>query len=206
MRRWLANAFVAVTLACCVLSVSVWVRSASGPIREEVGHTWLRDEPPTAGREVLRLENGVLSVWFHRVHYAGPSEAIRLFLQFRREEEHPGWTYSYDYAQHQQTTPERFRPTAGAMTLNGPAGTVLSWSGSTHWVTVPLWLLVLLFAIPAIVRALGDLRRRRRIAANLCPTCGYDLRATPDPAGGLLPRCPECGTISAAPVNPQIAS
>lgn len=34
-----------------------------------------------------------------------------------------------------------------------------------------------------------DRGRRRR----LCARCGYDLRATADPDGLLLPRCPECG-------------
>jgi hypothetical protein len=44
-----------------------------------------------------------------------------------------------------------------------------------------------MFLLLSIFTALPTLRRRRRIAANACITCGYDLRATPE-------RCPECGT------------
>ena len=63
-------------------------------------------------------------------------------------------------------------------------GSLLRWS-----FRVPYWFVV---TVPA---ALPLARVRRRFcrapygAGGVCPTCGYDLRATPE-------RCPECGTVA----------
>jgi hypothetical protein len=51
---------------------------------------------------------------------------------------------------------------------------VLSWPYFFGIFGICYWLLSLLVPKP--------------VGKGLCPTCGYDLRATPD-------RCPECGTI-----------
>ena len=74
-------------------------------------------------------------------------------------------------------------------------GPTLKVTGSgPYWsVRVPHPLLALVLTWPVVRYCLHRLRRRaarKRLAAGLCPACGYDLRATPE-------RCPECGTIPA---------
>ena len=58
-----------------------------------------------------------------------------------------------------------------------------------HGWGVPAWVGVAALALLPAARLASWRRHERRLKhLGLCPSCGYDLRATPD-------RCPECGTV-----------
>ena len=64
---------------------------------------------------------------------------------------------------------------------------------SEHELVVPLWAVAVASALLPSLSLFGFWRRRAD-RPGLCPSCGYDLRATPE-------RCPECGRESVAGTN-----
>jgi hypothetical protein len=52
----------------------------------------------------------------------------------------------------------------------------------------PFWSIALATVLLPVAWITRRLRSRRRHGPGLCPSCGYDLRASPA-------KCPECGTI-----------
>jgi outer membrane protein assembly factor BamB len=66
-----------------------------------------------------------------------------------------------------------------------PSGTTLGPQAESS-ITVPHWFLIATLSVAPLAWATGLWRDRKRYPKGHCPTCGYDLRASPQ-------RCPECG-------------
>jgi hypothetical protein len=62
------------------------------------------------------------------------------------------------------------------------------WGSTSYMLTIRWWVASVLFAVQVMGFLIPAVRSRRRLRRGLCPTCGYDLRATPE-------RCPECGSV-----------
>jgi hypothetical protein len=175
-------------LACVAIGV-LWARSYAGSDKL----VWTRDD----GQRSLRSAQGQVVLGIYLANGPGRTST--------------GDDYGLKY--------ERGGPAPAAMELmtilmlcSDRTATTIYWErGGFAWsqrrssrdliVTgvAPFWSVALATAAPPVgwsMLRLGSLvRRRRRLKTRgLCPTCGYDLRATPD-------RCPECGTSLEHGVN-----
>jgi hypothetical protein len=181
LRHWLFNGLATASLILAVATARVWVQSYW--FQDEF--TWNPRSDDTDQRTILISRGGVqLSHDSYKSRLATP-------VIYGRHPYHHETTLakSYPYSpgapQGQVLRLNELR-LAGLEYVSGetlfPAANV-----SFQSMTFPLPMVVALTLImPAIwIRELKT--RRRKCRRQICPTCGYDIRATPN-------RCPECGS------------
>jgi 4-amino-4-deoxy-L-arabinose transferase-like glycosyltransferase len=175
MRRRLFTLVSALSLVLCVATCVLWARS--------VGH----------------VEYVFWSSPGHMAEMKNPDGVLGLILT-RDSLLYPIWSSAsgpYGWAFERPPMANRDRSSLSTESFN-------RWGFGFHWVKtrlggawrfggrrllilyLPFWVPVLLTAIMPACWATKAFRHSRRKHFGLCPTCGYDLRATPD-------RCPECG-------------
>ena len=199
MLRRLLNLGSAVSLVLCAAVCVLWAVQASG-------HFWLLRYAPADGR--------VFGVMAGR--RAGPGEASCLRLTSVSPLPHPCLTTAFvgrgrsgtflimlnsPYGRWSDTVAVDLYDSEVEMVAVSPAGgerpIALLGTARVWGVSLPYWMAVVAFGLPAVPLAGSAWRRhrgrRRRARIGLCPSCGYDLRATPG-------RCPECGKVAAGAV------
>ena len=159
----LFNALAGISLVLCVMTAVMWVSS------RDWGHSAQGLEHGTQIHSELYVvgwQPGYVLLW--RV---GPIPFIETPVA---DDGLFGWDHSTEYF---------------GLHISSWSHTNLD-SVTSSWILlcVPFWWLFIITSFLPTCWAIRTLRWRRRRPCGLCPTCGYDLRATPG-------RCPECGAI-----------
>jgi hypothetical protein len=205
LSRLLLNAATAVSLVLCVATAVLWVRSYW--VIDRVTHRSARLHRVASGGGVVFFDAltlvGDLGSW--RIPTAPPRTTTMDFARWPEARRIApgagpwGWTTlpsTRDGLRKEAwaaAPPSRLVPRVDdvdarrEVTFNNVDGSMTTYRLVGHRLSLPHWVIVALAAGVPGWRVSVCGRRALRARLNLCPNCGYDLRATPE-------RCPECGT------------
>ena len=191
MRRRLFNIAAVVSLLLCLAVGALWVRSLWHYELVEVEYTrWPRSD---------KMDSGFFQVSWHSstvsfkliTEFVGPAhfrDASAAWFTRSPAENPPGmrWSKAGD-----ETTRDMNGDPDGFYTRHYLWTPVLGVRRDTWMLGVRPWLPMALLAVMPALWVKRFRKARRAKGLGLCPSCGYDLRASPE-------RCPECGAIAKA--------
>jgi hypothetical protein len=189
VKRWLSNFAAALSLLLCLLVGGAWIISPW----QAVGLSYTRWTNPSVlpfhlTTMELGSEPGRVRLEYSGQTLSDPAHNGNIVVRVR------GGFHLWSNTAPVSTGSDLLGPFS--FRVHGPASQSLPVGmGLYGWVVqVPFWFLVLICAILPVVWIVRRKTwlRQQRMAKGFCPTCGYDLRATPD-------RCPECGAIPLPP-------
>jgi hypothetical protein len=189
VKRWLFNLTAAASMLLLVATIVLWVRShwINADAAEGFLLGWRSSanvRPYRGGALMFLSDTGAIRIECNNLTLTDERRIAPYLEQPERramsyaEGARPPWPLTW-------WRTLRFDWKAPHVKRSPPQSTVVNW-----FVRVPYWFVCLPFMLaPALWlnRWRIFVRRRRRVAAGLCPQCGYDLR------GAIHERCPECG-------------
>jgi hypothetical protein len=187
IRRFLLNAATVLSLTVCLTTLVFWARGY-------FANDWLHYVTFRQARHWTQysLTSNKGSIYFSYFDYRFNTDAQ--FQDYARLREAPeGFSYQgYPPRDNDYLTGSRMRRLGFLFNAQYDTPDARG-SYSFPRAAFPHWSVALLTAaLPALRLYLALHRRRQQNRLGLCPSCGYDLRATPD-------RCPECGHVPQGP-------
>ena len=183
MKRRLVSLAAAASLLLCVATVALWVRSYWRG--DTFGYLW-----DDNGRVGLSVRN----TWSMQSNTGELAFGAAALTTLRRPPSGTGWQLESRKAgrgQMLRSFAGSFSTPASGWFLGIGVVFIDERGYALRALALPHWFVVLLTAVAPSLRPLAVLRPPHASRSGLCPTCSYDLRATPE-------RCPECGAVPIA--------